>query len=580
MIKKLDKYLLKSYIRPLLVTFIISDFVLLMQFFWLYVDELVGKGLEWYILAELLFYASATFVPLALPIGILLASLMAFGNLGENYELIALKSAGISLKRILTPVVLLTAFLSVFALYYSDQILPKANLKFTSVFYDIRNQKLAFNLTEGVYYKDIEGYAIKINKKDPDDKTIYGVIVHDHTDGKGNTNVTFAEKGIMEIVNDGANLKLTLFDGYNYDDEYSKEKKDVYPFKRIKFSKEEMLFDLSQFDLSRTDDELRRKHYRNFSNYRLKKVSDSLSYEMDTNKLYITNKNKYFENINIQDLANLGNISKSDYIVTIDKNEIYSTSSTDSTSLTEYTSSIESTSSPDYKTSTEHHSQQSTDITKNDKTGTTTIVFDKEYIQSLASKRVLNNAIDKASSQKRTTNYFNNNFTYVKAKINQNRIELNRRYALAFACLVLFFVGAPLGAIIRKGGLGMPLVLAVFIFIFYHIILTSGQKAAMKGNMDPFWGMWLANFIILPFGILLTYKATYDSKMLDKDSWLQKVMKLKIFNNNSNNNNNNNDSNNNCNNINSINNNINDSNNNINDSNNSSNNSNNSNNKS
>ncbi|MGI6719166.1 MAG: LptF/LptG family permease [Bacteroidales bacterium] len=490
MIKKLDKYLLKSYVRPLLITFIISDFVLLMQFFWLYFDELVGKGLEWYILAELLFYTSATFVPLALPIGILLASLMAFGNLGENYELIALKSAGISLKRIQTPVALFTVFLSIFALFYSDQILPKANLKFTSVFYDIRNQKLAFNLTEGVYYKDIEGYAIKVNKKDPDDKTIYGVIVHDHSDGKGNSNVTFAEKGIMEIVNDGANLKLTLYDGYNYDDEYSKEKKEAFPLKRIKFEKEEMLFDLSQFDLSRTDDDLRRKHYRNFTNSKLRKVSDSLKYEIDTSKLYNNAKNNYFEDVNIsEDFNNISNLSKSDFRVT--------------TKVVDETTNLNS---------------QEIDI-----------VFDKDFINSLINKRVLNNAIDKSSSQKRILNYLNNNISYVEAKIRQNRVELNRRIALAFACLVLFFVGAPLGAIIRKGGLGMPLVLAVVIFIFYHIILTAGQKAAMKGSIDPFFGMWLANFIILPFGILLTQKATYDSKMLDKDSWVYKIMKFKVF---------------------------------------------------
>ncbi|MDD4141965.1 MAG: LptF/LptG family permease [Bacteroidales bacterium] len=456
--------MIKSFVGPLLITTIIGDFILLMQFFWVYVGELVGKGLEWYIVAELMFYASATFIPMAMPIGVLLASLMVFGNLGEKYELVALKSSGISLNRILRPLIFLVIALAAFAFYFSNNILPKANLKFDSIFYDIRRQKMAFNLTEGVFYNGIEGYVIRVNKKDKDDKTLYGVMVYKHNENRGiNDNVTFAQKGYMDVTADGSTLILTLFDGYNYDDSYDKKNNSKQPFKRIEFEREVMNFDLSQFNLRRSDEDIRKNHYRNFNYQQLDHALDSMNNRMAG---FVD----IYKGLASERYAGMKHIDKQTYW--------------------------------------------------NDTIDTCNLVMPLiDNFKTRAQTQIMSSALDHARNTKAFWMTKLNNALYLNNKIITHQIEKNRRYALAFACIVMFFIGAPLGAIIRKGGLGFPLVISTFVFVLYYIILTSGQKSAMKGEMSPFWGIWLANFIVLPFGAFLTAKSTSDAPMFDKDSW-------------------------------------------------------------
>ncbi|MBU2553527.1 MAG: LptF/LptG family permease, partial [Bacteroidetes bacterium] len=216
--KKLHLYMLKQYLGPFVFTFFVALFILLLQFLWKYIDDLVGKGLEWYIIAKLMFYASSTFVPLALPLAILLSSLMMFGNMGEHYELVAMKSAGISLRKAMKPLVILSVVLSISAFLFSNYVLPVANLKFGSLLYDVRQQKLAFNLQEGIYYHGIENYVIRAGRKDKDNKTIYDVTIYDHTGRMGNTTVTTAEKGFMEMSPDKKRMIFTLFNGTRYAD--------------------------------------------------------------------------------------------------------------------------------------------------------------------------------------------------------------------------------------------------------------------------------------------------------------------------------------------------------------------------
>jgi lipopolysaccharide export system permease protein len=446
-----------------------------MQFFWAYVDELVGKGLEWYVIAELMLYASATFVPMALPIGVLLASLMVFGNLGERYELVALKSAGVSLKRILKPLIFLIAGLSLFSFYFCNDILPRANLKFDSIFYDIRRKKMAFNLTEGVFYNDIEGYVIRANKKDKDDKTLYGVMLYKHKDNKGiNDNVTFAEVGVMEVTEDGSNLILTLYDGYNYDDSNSKDNQEKLPFKRVEFEKEILVFDLSQFDLSRSDEDLRRNHFRNLNFGQLNtEIAKLDSVQVRAYDLFVKERGNRYLSVNQIDTLKY--------------------SSNDTSDLCNFVMPL----------------------------------LDNYELKE--QQKIIIKALEHARSIKSTQTVKRTNYTFTKYKMNQHKVEFNRRCALAFACLVMFFVGAPLGAIIRKGGLGLPLVLSTAIFIAYYIILTSCQKAVLEGELNPFFGIWMANFIIMPFGIFLTAKATTDAPILDRDSWEKNYKKFIAF---------------------------------------------------
>ena len=244
--KKLDWFILKSYLGPLVMTFFIALFILLMQFLWKYIDDLVGKGLEWYVIMKLLFFASSTFVPMALPLAILLSSLMTFGNLGEHYELVTMKAAGVSLFRIMRSLVLVSILISGLAFYFSNIILPKANLKFLSLLFDVREKKLAFNLREGVFYNGIDGFVIRVGKKDADGNTIRDVMVYDHTKHMGNVSMTVAEWGKMELSADKRYLVFKLNNGYNYEERIDLRRNEITrPFQRTKFTEQNQMFDLS-----------------------------------------------------------------------------------------------------------------------------------------------------------------------------------------------------------------------------------------------------------------------------------------------------------------------------------------------
>ena len=265
LIKKIDLLVLRSYLGPLVLTFFIAIFVLLMQFLWKYVDDLVGKGLPWNMIAELMFYASSTFVPLALPLAILLSSLMTFGNLGEHYELVAIKASGVSLRRIMTPLIVLSVLIGIGAFYFSNVVLPIANLKFHSILFDIRQQKLSFNLQEGIYYYGLDGYVIKIGGKEKDGKLIRDVMIYDHTAGQGKTTLTLAEWGTMEQTTDGRFMILTLYNGASYDENPNQSSASVSPFMRMHFEKEVRRFDLSGFEFNRTDEDLFKNNFQMFN---------------------------------------------------------------------------------------------------------------------------------------------------------------------------------------------------------------------------------------------------------------------------------------------------------------------------
>ena len=208
--------MLKSFLGPFVFTFFVALFILLLQFLWKYIDDLVGKGLEWYIIAKLMFYASSTFVPLALPLAILLSSIMTFGNLGEHYELVSIKAAGVSLREAMKPLAILALLISLGAFMFSNYVLPVANLKFGSLLYDVRQQKLAFNINEGIFYNGLENVVIQVGRKNKDNKTIYDVKIYDHNRRMGNTNVTLAQKGVMELSPDKQKMIFTLYDGNSY----------------------------------------------------------------------------------------------------------------------------------------------------------------------------------------------------------------------------------------------------------------------------------------------------------------------------------------------------------------------------
>lgn len=468
-LKKIHLLVLKSYLGPLVLTFFIAVFILLMQFLWKYVDDLVGKGLEWYIIIKLLFYASSTFVPMALPLAILLASLMTFGNLGERYELVAMKAAGISLWRTLQPLIITTIFTCVAAFYFSNNVLPFANLKFQSLLYDVRKQKLALNIKEGIYYNGIEGFTIRLGKKEQDGNRVKDVMIYDHTDKQGNTTVTVSDSGRMTLTPDQRELIFTLYSGYTYDEEMGRHNRRKRPFQRMEFQEQFRRFDLSGFELTRTNEELFRNNYQMLNLTQLEASQDSI-------KKYQQKKLNHFKKSLIKNFF---------YLTRMDTLNSYQDT------LTEF----------------------NTDFIRN---------FDKS-----SQNRILDRSLGAARNIKNNINY---NLKYFKRKdelIRKHRVEWHRKFTLSFACFVLFFIGAPLGAIIRKGGLGLPLIISILFFVLWHVTSMSGEKAIRAGAMEPFYGMWLSSAILLPLGIIITIKATTDSPLLDLEAYVKTYNKIK-----------------------------------------------------
>jgi lipopolysaccharide export system permease protein len=444
-------------------------FILLMLFLFKYIDDLIGKGFEWYVILELLMYASATNVAMALPLAILLSSIMTFGSLGENYELVAVKSAGISLQKAMMPLIVGVSMLSIAAFLFSDYMLPVANLKTNSLLYDVRNQKAAFLIKDGIFNNSIPGYAIRVKKKDPD-QTLHDVLIYERNTTNGSINVIMAREGHMFITDDNQLLVLKLKDGKRYEETAGGS--GIYnPRQRLmrtQFKETEQRFDLSGFQLKRTDEELFKSHYAMLNIKQLNFYRDSFAMKGDSNL-----RSTY------TDLSMLTRAYRTD--------------------------SLSPKASPMFL--------------KKYKNVLDLIPADKKFLSIQTSKEQVR-SIKEVLNRKEL--FINDN----KARMRGFLVELNRKFTLAISCLVLFFIGAPLGAIIRKGGLGLPVVVSVLFFLIYHIISTIGEKAAKEGSLTPFVGMWIAIFTLSPLGVFLTYKATVDSALFDIDyykSWVKKL---------------------------------------------------------
>jgi lipopolysaccharide export system permease protein len=472
-LRKLDSFVLKSFMGPMLLTFIIALFILLMQFVWKYVDDFVGKGFEWYIILELLFYASMTFIPMALPLAVLLASLMTFGNLGENYELVAVKSSGISFRRAMLPLVIFIFALSGFAFYFSNNILPIVNLKFGTLLFDVREKKPALNINEGVFYRDLEDYVIRIGKKDQDGVSIKDVLIYDHKEGMGNNNITVAESGKMETTKDKQYLIFTLFNGYNYY-EPNNDRSDAIsrPLRRTKFDKETERIDLTELNMIRSNEGLFK------DNYQMRNLHQ-LTLEQDTLVMQLNNRHKEVHDYLIRNF----------YYYSVIDTHLY-------------------------------------DPKKN------TRRLEDDFIANFPKdeqKKMAEMALNSARGASQQTEYIAKEFSVKSEVIAKFGIEWQRKFTLSIACLILFFIGAPLGAIIRKGGLGLPVVFSTLFFIIFHVISITGEKFAREGVLTPFEGMWLSSLIYLPLGIILTWSATTDSRILNLDWWFSLQKRLLTF---------------------------------------------------
>jgi len=445
---------------PFAATFFVVLFMLLMQFLWKYIDDLVGKGLEWYVIAELLFYATATLVPLALPLAILVSSIMTLGNLAEHYEIVAAKSAGISLQRLLKPMFLMAIFISMMAFFFSNYMLPYTNLKMGSLLYDVRQQKPAFYINEGLFYNGIDGYSIKVGSKDKDNSTLRNIMIYDHSSMNGNTKVVVAKKGIMRMSDDEKFLLVDLEDGYAYDEQSGRSNQGLTQSQqllRTKFTTYGFRFDLTSFKLSRTNEDLFKDNFQMLNLGQLESAIDSFDVELSKR---------------INESANSGK----SYLMTY-RESLLSNLKSDTANLTQING---------------NNSQ---------------LVYENALGQARNIKSYFSSIADEIDSRQELKSRF--------------EIEWHRKFTLSIACFILFLIGAPLGAIIRKGGIGLPVVISVAFFLLFHIISITGEKFVREGVLQPIVGMWIASAVLLPIGALLLYKATNESVIFDADFYLR-----------------------------------------------------------
>lgn len=471
MIKKLDILILRSFIGPFIVTFFITLFVLVMQFFWLYMDELIGKGLGVWMIVQLLFYMSTTMVPLALPLGILLASIMTFGNMGENFELVAIKAAGISLLRFMRPLLFFILLIGLGAFVFSNNVIPYANLKALSLLYDLRNSKPTFNIRPGQFNKDIDGFSIRVGEKDKDGQTIRNILIYDHTSGSGNNKVVLARQGQMLPTPDKHYLIFRLNDGWRYEENINNEgSRNTNQQVRMYFKSWDMVFDLSSFRVNRTNENLFKDAYQ-MMNVR------QLSQRIDSFKRY---ENHVAKNVGIYIGPNIAALGNNNFIDTL------KVKPTAKLAARTYNSTF------------------------------------LQFVPDTLRGRVMQNAVNQARNAKGLLDISATDKAMQFNNYLQFNIEWHRKFTLSFACVLLFLIGAPLGAIIRKGGLGMPLVIAVLFFVVFHIMSITGEKLA-KANAVPSWaGMWMATAMLLPIAFVLINQARNDSQIFSKE-WYARV---------------------------------------------------------
>lgn len=474
-IKRMDIFILQSFLPLFLMTFCICLFIVLMQFLWRYIDELVGKGLGVDVIGELFFYAALTMIPMALPLAILLASLMTFGNLGEQFELTAMKASGISLLRTMAPLIVLMVMIATGAFFFQNDVLPVAQTKMWTLLYSMRQKSPELEIPEGVFYDQIPGYNLFVQEKNRETGVLYEVMIYDVSKGFENSSIILADSGKMSITPDKTHLFLRLWNGESFEnlkDAGASNMRNV-PYRRESFDIKEIML---KFDtnFNRMDEEGMRRQYVGKNMAELQATIDSVGARVDS----------------------LGN----DY----------------GTALREY---------PylglrNYQTRTD--SGQTVRVRRPDVALQKPVNVDSLLRGSTSGMRLnyLNQGLAKAQRMRQEYEYKSLAMADDMKSLRRHAIELQKKFTLSFACIIFFFIGAPLGAIIRKGGLGAPLVISVFLFIFYYIIDNTGYKLARDGKWEVWQGMWLSAAVLLPLGIFFTYKAVNDSAVFNKDAYL------------------------------------------------------------
>lgn len=471
--------MLTQFLGLLMVTFVICVFILLMQFVWMHVKDLVGKGVEMKVLAEFFIYATASVVPLALPLAILLASLMTFGNLGEKFELTAMKAAGVSLFRIMRGLTIAIGVICVGAFLFSNYVLPKAQVKLWALVFSLKQKSPELEIPQGEFYDGIDGYNIYVRHKNPETGMLYDMMIYDYSKGFRNASVMLADSGQLYFSEDKKYLQLMLYSGEAFENLDNKQQKAIsaeknIPYRRESFGTKRLLIDFDM-DFNRySEDVLKDQH-----------VSKNVT--------------QLVQSIDSVDV--LAHKRSKDQSVQLVNNHYFGRER------------VESRNVDAWEGAKEQYGQYVVDSLYAHFTD------DERYRAADAAK-------DKAKTMKDKVDYNALMLNDYQRYIRKHEIELHRKFTLAFACLIFFFIGAPLGAITRKGGLGAPVVISVVMFIVYYIIDNTGYKMAREALWPCWSGMWLSSMVLLPIGVFLTYTAATDSPLFNPEAWMKYLRKV------------------------------------------------------
>lgn len=494
MFKKLDKLLVTSFIPPFIVAFCIAVFVLMMQFVWVYIDEIIGKGVELFVLIELLGYLSVSRIPMALPLGVLIASVMVMGNLAERYELSSFKSAGISLYRVMLPLMYVMAAVSLFSFYCSNNLIPVANLKFGSRLYDIRRQKPALSLEEGVFNDDFEDFVIRIKNKLADNQTIEDVLIYNQTGNFDQINQITAKSGKMFTSADKQYLVMQLKDGVQYQElNPSNQKNEKYPFVRTSFQKLQKVYDLREFSMNKTDEEL-------FKSHQMMLKTAELSHKIDSINQKVAERRHSVAEMVPRYLAALKEKPKADS---------KAKSKTDSLMKEIREQPIEI-----------RYEDPAVQIKKPEQVQSFIQLYTQDKQESLlaraktTTRSVQSELISLNESIQRS----------LKAR-NQHQYEMHIKYSIACICFVFLFIGAPMGAIVRKGGFGYPLLIAIVYFMIFIVLNILFKNLTEQLVLNGVLAAWMPVFILAPLGIFLTMKAARDTSFFNTDQFAARMLK-------------------------------------------------------
>lgn len=478
-IKKIDIYIVKSFLAYFFMTFFICVLILLMQFFWKQMPDLIGKGVSWGVLAEFFWYASLQTVPMALPLAILLAALMNFGNLGEHFELTAMKSAGISLFRIMRGLIVFIGAIVIAAFFFSNNVLPMAQQKLWTLIFSLRQKSPEFDIPQGEFYTGINGYNLYVRQKLPNQKLLKDLMIYDFSNGFDNASVTLADSGRVQFTADNKYLKFSLYSGESFENmrpQGNQYNSGSIPYRREVFQTKELLLDFDT-EFNRYDESILKDQHVSKNVVELSQTIDSVS-----------------------KIVKARGEEQAKEMITTQFPEIrlhnrYGPQKTDEELAKESTQQVDS----------KKYDPDSLFLSLNQQQMEEAMTAARQNAQAMKDKIEYNKIM----------------LVDPTMTVRRHEIEWHRRFTLSFACLIFFFIGAPLGAIIRKGGLGLPIVISVVLFIIYYIIDTTGYKMAREGFWEVYQGMWLSSAVLFPLGLFLTWKAVTDASLFRTESYIK-----------------------------------------------------------